>query len=111
MAIADVAAQAVNAVFENPEGIAAPTLLLGVYAFALQIYGDFSGYTDIARGSARLFGIKLKLNFTQPYLSRSITEFWQRWHITLSSWLRDYVYIPLGGNRKGTVKTYPASRC
>lgn len=106
VAIADVAAQAVNVVFDHPEGLGFVTLMFGVYAFALQIYGDFSGYTDIARGSARLFGIQLSLNFTEPYLARSITEFWRRWHITLSSWLRDYLYIPLGGNRQGTVRTY-----
>lgn len=106
VAIADVAAQAVNVVFDGPEGLGFVTLMLGVYAFALQIYGDFSGYTDIARGSARLFGIQLSLNFTEPYLARSITEFWRRWHITLSTWLRDYLYIPLGGNRQGTVRTY-----
>lgn len=106
VAIADVAATAANGVFGAPEGLGATTLVLGVYAFAIQIYGDFSGYTDIARGSARLFGIGLSRNFRQPYLSRSITEFWKRWHISLSSWLRDYLYIPLGGNRKGKAKTY-----
>ena len=77
-----------------------------MYLFALQIYGDFAGYTDIARGVSRLFGIELCLNFRQPYLSSNITEFWRRWHISLSSWLRDYLYIPLGGNRKGKVRTY-----
>jgi len=82
------------------------TLLIGVYAFAIQIYADFCGYTDIARGSARLMGIELPRNFEQPYLSRSITEFWRRWHISLSSWLRDYLYIPLGGNRGGRRRTY-----
>ena len=71
----------------------------GRVAFAGQIYGDFSGYTDIARGSSRLLGFELVENFREPYLSRSITEFWRRWHISLSQWLRDYLYIPLGGNR------------
>jgi alginate O-acetyltransferase complex protein AlgI len=80
--------------------------LIGVYAFALQIYGDFSGYSDIARGSARLLGIELPSNFEQPYLSRNITEFWRRWHISLSTWLRDYLYVPLGGNRGTTRRTY-----
>lgn len=75
--------------------------LLGTYAFALQIYGDFSGYSDIARGTARLLGIELVLNFRQPYFARSITEFWRRWHMSLSFWLRDYLYIPLGGSRGG----------
>lgn len=106
VAIADVAATAANAVYDNPEGIAGATLAMGTLAFAIQIYGDFSGYTDIARGSARLFGISLHRNFAQPYLSRSITEFWRRWHMTLSAWLRDYLYIPLGGNRKGRRRTY-----
>ena len=82
------------------------TLLFGVYCFAFQIYADFSGYTDIARGLSRLMGFELVLNFNQPYLSTTITDFWRRWHISLSSWLRDYLYIPLGGNRHGTWKTY-----
>jgi len=81
-------------------------LLVGVWAFAFQIYGDFSGYSDIARGSAQLLGIQLPENFNQPYLSRSVTEFWRRWHISLSSWLRDYLYVPLGGNRGGAYRTY-----
>lgn len=106
VAIADLAAQAANTVFDEPARLGAVSLVLGLLAFALQIYGDFSGYTDIARGSARLMGIDLSLNFKQPYLSRSITEFWRRWHITLSSWLRDYLYIPLGGNRRGPRRTY-----
>jgi D-alanyl-lipoteichoic acid acyltransferase DltB (MBOAT superfamily) len=80
--------------------------LLGMYAFAIQIYCDFSGYSDIARGTSRLFGIELMRNFEQPYLSRSITEFWRRWHISLSSWLHDYLYVPLGGNKGGRARTY-----
>jgi len=76
-------------------------ILIAIYAFSLQIYFDFSGYTDIARGSARLFGIIIPENFLSPYFSQNIREFWRRWHITLMSWLRDYVYIPLGGSRKG----------
>ena len=75
-------------------------------AFGAQIYFDFSGYTDIARGTSRLFGIDLCINFQQPYLATSITDFWWRWHISLSSWLRDYLYIPLGGNQHGPVRTY-----
>lgn len=82
------------------------TTVLGTYAFAFQIYADFSGYSDIARGVSRLLGIELIHNFQQPYLSRSITEFWRRWHISLSNWLRDYLYIPLGGNRRGRNRTY-----
>ena len=104
--IADGVAPAANAAFNNPAGAGAVTLILGALAFALQIYGDFSGYSDIARGSSRLLGIELPANFTQPYLSRNITEFWQRWHISLSTWLRDYLYVPLGGNRGSRAATY-----
>ena len=82
------------------------TLLLGGYAFAWQIYGDFSGYSDIARGSAQLMGFHFMVNFRQPYLAKSLQEFWRRWHISLSTWLRDYLYIPLGGNRHGKLSTY-----
>ena len=78
---------------------------IGVLAFSMQIYFDFSGYTDIARGCARLLGFRFPSNFERPYLSRDISEFWHRWHISLSSWLRDYLYIPLGGNRKGETRT------
>ncbi|MEO1524576.1 MAG: MBOAT family O-acyltransferase [Planctomycetota bacterium] len=81
-------------------------VLIGVYAFAFQIYGDFSGYTDIARGVGRMLGYSLSLNFRLPYLATNPSDFWQRWHISLSSWLRDYLYIPLGGNRHGTLSTY-----
>ena len=78
-----------------------PTLALGGIYFAFQIYGDFSGYSDIAIGTARLFGIRLMTNFQMPYFSRDIAEFWRRWHISLSTWFRDYLYIPLGGSRNG----------
>ena len=78
----------------------------GVFAFSMQIYFDFSGYTDIAIGSALLLGFHFPLNFLRPYLAPSITDFWRRWHISLSTWLRDYVYIPLGGNRHGRLRTY-----
>ncbi|MEZ5964720.1 MAG: MBOAT family protein [Planctomycetota bacterium] len=81
-------------------------VLLGLYGYCLQIYGDFSGYSDIAIGSARLFGFKLPENFNAPYRARSMEEFWRRWHISLSTWLRDYVYFSLGGNRKGEFRTY-----
>jgi len=104
--IADAMAPFVNRAFGPPSPIGWVDLLVGVYAFALQIYGDFCGYSDIARGSARLLGIELPVNFRQPYLSRSITEFWRRWHISLSSWLRDYLYVPLGGNRRSATATY-----
>ena len=106
VAIADVLAPSVNDAFASPETTSALGLLVGVWAFAFQIYGDFSGYSDIARGSATLLGISLPENFNQPYLSRTITEFWRRWHISLSTWLRDYLYVPLGGNRGGSLLTY-----
>jgi D-alanyl-lipoteichoic acid acyltransferase DltB (MBOAT superfamily) len=82
------------------------TTVLGTYAFAWQIYGDFSGYSDIARGSAQLLGFHFMVNFRQPYLATSLQDFWRRWHISLSTWLRDYLYIPLGGSRNGERKTY-----
>ena len=104
--LADGIAGVADRAFQDPGGISWIAAVAGVLAFAVQIYGDFSGYTDIARGVSRLLGIELTLNFTQPYLSRNITEFWRRWHITLSNWLRDYLYIPLGGNRKGPRRTY-----
>ena len=106
VAIADVMAPIVESAFSNPEGSSSLTLLVGVYAFALQIYGDFSGYSDIGRGSARLLGVELMENFAQPYLSRNITAFWRTWHISLSSWLYDFLYLPLGGNRHGKAATY-----
>jgi D-alanyl-lipoteichoic acid acyltransferase DltB (MBOAT superfamily) len=87
----------------GPPSIA--VLLLGTYAFAWQIYGDFSGYSDIARGSAKLFGFHFMVNFRQPYLSGSLQDFWRRWHISLSTWLRDYLYIPLGGGHGGEART------
>ena len=104
--IGDLLASHVDDVFSRSSALGPLPLLLGVYAFAFQIYADFSGYSDVARGVSRLFGIELVRNFEQPYLSRSITEFWRRWHISLSDWLRDYLYIPLGGNRAGAVATY-----
>jgi alginate O-acetyltransferase complex protein AlgI len=83
-----------------------PVLAIGSYAFAWQIYGDFSGYSDIARGSAQLLGFHFMVNFRQPYLATSLQDFWRRWHISLSTWLRDYLYIPLGGSRCGERRTY-----
>jgi len=82
------------------------TVVLGTVAFAWQIYGDFSGYSSIARGSAQLLGFHFMVNFRQPYLAQSLQDFWRRWHMSLSSWLRDYLYIPLGGNRRGRARTY-----
>ena len=104
--LADGAAPVANAAFDDPSQWSFLVLLLGVVAFSIQIYGDFAGYSDIARGVSLLLGINLVVNFSEPYLSRNITEFWRRWHISLSDWLRDYLYIPLGGNRKGSAKTY-----
>jgi alginate O-acetyltransferase complex protein AlgI len=101
--IADTCASYADQIFASPDQFSAPILFLGVLYFAIQIYGDFSGYSDIAIGTARLFGFTLMRNFAYPYFSRDIAEFWRRWHISLSTWFRDYVYIPLGGNR-GTVR-------
>lgn len=100
--IADNSAQIANEIFNNSSDYSGGTLLLGAIFFAFQIYGDFSGYSDIAIGTARLFGFNLKQNFAFPYFSRDIAEFWRRWHISLSTWFRDYLYIPLGGSRGGT---------
>ena len=97
--IADNLAPQVESIFSNYQQLDSLSLLIGVFFFALQIYSDFSGYSDIAIGTARLFGFKLMRNFAYPYFSRDIGEFWRRWHISLSTWFRDYVYIPLGGNR------------
>jgi D-alanyl-lipoteichoic acid acyltransferase DltB (MBOAT superfamily) len=104
--IADNCALLANAAFEGKFGPpSVPVLMIGAYAFAWQIYGDFSGYSDIARGSAQLMGFHFMVNFRQPYLATSLQDFWRRWHISLSTWLRDYLYIPLGGNRDGEAKT------
>ena len=97
--IADSCANYVNLIFGNYSFYNGSSLLLGAILFAIQIYGDFSGYSDIALGSAKLFGINLLRNFSYPYFSRDIAEFWRKWHMSLSSWFRDYVYIPLGGSK------------
>ena len=105
--VADNCALLANAAFNGKLGPPSlPVLAIGTYAFAWQIYGDFKGYSDIARGSAQLMGFHFMVNFRQPYLAESLQDFWRRWHISLSSWLRDYLYIPLGGNRKGERRTY-----
>lgn len=105
--IADNMAPIVNSVFSRDvSSLSGPEVLIGVYAFAFQIYGDFAGYTDVARGVAKWLGFDLMLNFRMPYFAASPSDFWARWHISLSSWLRDYLYIPLGGNRRGTLLTY-----
>jgi D-alanyl-lipoteichoic acid acyltransferase DltB (MBOAT superfamily) len=99
--IADNCAAYANMVFNSFEDYSGSTLLLGAILFSFQIYGDFSGYSDIAIGTSRLFGFNLMQNFAFPYFSRDIAEFWRRWHISLTTWFRDYVYIPLGGSRRG----------
>jgi len=99
MVVADTLASYVDKVFFMPELYSSVTCIIGAVFFSLQIYCDFSGYSDVARGVARLFGFELMVNFNRPYLSKSFGEFWRNWHISLSTWFRDYVYIPLGGNR------------
>ena len=103
--IADAMAPIVNESYANAGATSGVALLSATYAFAVQIYCDFSGYTDIAIGSALVLGIRLPANFREPYLSCSIREFWRRWHISLSTWLRDYLYIPLGGSKRGPTHT------
>lgn len=103
--VADNCALYVDQVWSTYDTQSGSTLLLAAILFTFQIYGDFSGYSDIAIGTAKLFGIKLMRNFNNPYFSRDIAEFWRRWHISLTSWFRDYVYIPMGGNRRGLSRT------
>ncbi len=106
LALANYLSFYVERVYDNPSAFGAPALMLGTFAFAWQIFFDFSGYTDMARGVAKLMGFDLMLNFNNPYLATGLGDFWGRWHISLSTWFRDYVYIPLGGNRHGTFATY-----
>jgi D-alanyl-lipoteichoic acid acyltransferase DltB (MBOAT superfamily) len=101
-----LASAIVNRVFAAPERFTALEVLLAIYGYAVQIHADFSGYSDVAIGSAALFGYELPENFNAPYVSRNLQEFWKRWHITLSTWLRDYLYKPLGGSHAGRLKTY-----
>jgi D-alanyl-lipoteichoic acid acyltransferase DltB (MBOAT superfamily) len=102
--IADSLAGIVDDIFSNYHNHNGVTLIVGAIAFSFQIYGDFSGYSDIALGTAKLFGFELLSNFKFPYFSRDVAEFWRRWHISLSSWFRDYLYIPLGGSKNGKYK-------
>ncbi|WP_291100449.1 MULTISPECIES: MBOAT family O-acyltransferase [unclassified Flavobacterium] len=102
--IADTCATYANAIFDNYTSMNSLSLILGTFYFAFQIYGDFSGYSDMALGMSKLFGLDLLRNFNYPYFSRDIAEFWRRWHISLSSWFRDYLYIPLGGSRGNKLK-------
>jgi alginate O-acetyltransferase complex protein AlgI len=106
LAMANYLSLYVDRVYDNPANANASTLIAATIAFAWQIFFDFSGYTDMARGCAKMLGFELMLNFNNPYLSTGLGEFWTRWHISLSSWFRDYVYIPLGGNRKSKLLTY-----
>ncbi len=103
--IADRISVIVDNIYNSPTSYSGLALIIGTFFFAIQIYCDFSGYTDIARGSSKMLGIDLIENFKQPYFSKSIKEFWTRWHISLSTWFRDYLYIPLGGSRKGKMRT------
>jgi D-alanyl-lipoteichoic acid acyltransferase DltB (MBOAT superfamily) len=105
IAVADTAAPIVDKWFAHPEKATSLAMLVAVFLYAFQIYGDFSGYSGIAIGLGRIMGFDLGVNFNRPYFSRGFSEFWRRWHISLSSWLRDYLYIPLGGNRYGKWKT------
>jgi D-alanyl-lipoteichoic acid acyltransferase DltB (MBOAT superfamily) len=104
--IGDTCGRIVDQIFSQPSLYTSLELLMGLMLFSVQIYADFSGYSLIARGTAKFMGIDIMVNFQQPYLSSNITEFWRRWHISLSTWLKDYLYISLGGNRKGEKRTY-----
>jgi D-alanyl-lipoteichoic acid acyltransferase DltB (MBOAT superfamily) len=106
IALADYLALYVDKVYQTPGQQQAPALILATFAFGWQIYFDFSGYTDMARGIGRIMGYRLMLNFNNPYVATSLGDFWQRWHVSLSTWFKDYVYIPLGGNRRGQFHTY-----
>ncbi len=103
--IADTLAPMVNRILDSPEKFDWKSLIIASIGFGLQIYGDFAGYSAIARGVSRLFGIEMMINFRQPYLATSITDFWRRWHISLSTWFREYLYIPLGGNKGSNLRT------
>lgn len=105
MVVADGCALTANTIFKSFDANNSLSLLVGLFCFTFQIYGDFSGYSDIAIGVSKLFGINLKRNFATPYFSRNIGEFWRRWHISLTTWFKDYLYIPLGGSREGRAKT------
>ena len=106
MFFADNIAPLVNEIFAYPIGQDSFVIVLGTIAFGIQIYCDFSGYSDIAIGAALILGFKIRVNFNKPYFAISPSDFWRRWHISLSSWLRDYLYIPLGGNRRSNIRTY-----
>jgi D-alanyl-lipoteichoic acid acyltransferase DltB (MBOAT superfamily) len=104
--VADQLAVLVNGVYNEPSGLVGPHFVLATVFFAFQIYCDFSGYSDVAIGAAQVLGFKLMMNFNRPYVAQSVSEFWSRWHISLSTWFRDYLYIPLGGNRASVPRWY-----
>jgi D-alanyl-lipoteichoic acid acyltransferase DltB (MBOAT superfamily) len=106
VAVADSIGILINPIFANPDQYSGAQILMGAILFSFQIYGDFSGYSDIAIGIAKLFGIRISTNFFFPYFTTNITRFWRTWHISLSTWLKEYLYITLGGNRKGLIRTY-----
>ena len=106
MFFADNIAPLANEIFANPIGLDSLQIILGTIAFGIQIYCDFSGYSDIALGAALIIGLKIPINFNKPYFATSPSDFWRRWHISLSTWLRDYLYIPLGGSQKSNLRTY-----
>src|SRR5262249_4597785 len=106
VALADYLGKYVDSVYGNPGNFDSPALILATVAFAWQIYFDFSGYTDMARGIALAMGFRMMLNFNNPYAATGLGDFWNRWHISLSTWFKDYLYFPLGGSRHGTVRTY-----
>jgi D-alanyl-lipoteichoic acid acyltransferase DltB (MBOAT superfamily) len=105
VAIADPAGMLADGYFANPSSFSTIPLICGLVLYGLQIYNDFAGYSDMARGAAWMLGFDLMRNFRHPYFAKNIADFWKRWHISLSTWLRDYLYIPLGGNRKGATRT------
>jgi D-alanyl-lipoteichoic acid acyltransferase DltB (MBOAT superfamily) len=106
VAISDGVAGSVNAIYGTSGVVSWIDVVLATFLYTVQIYCDFSGYSDMARGVSKLFGIELMVNFNLPYFSKDPSEFWRRWHISLSTWLRDYLYISLGGNRQGNRRTY-----
>src|SRR5262249_15572352 len=106
VALADYLGKYVDVVYGNPGQFQAPALILATVGFGWQIYFDFSGYTDMARGIARFMGFHLMLNFNNPYTATGLADFWNRWHISLSTWFKDYLYFPLGGSRRGRLRTY-----
>lgn len=106
VALADQLGLYVDKIYQTPLEFQSAALFLATFAYGLQLYFDFSGYTDMARGISRMMGFDIMLNFNNPYLATGLRDFWRRWHISLSSWFRDYLYIPLGGNRFGKLNTY-----